>query len=164
MCSSDLTMSYIQRDLQSFLNLARSGHPDLKIVFIGYDYLSLPMINALGTDLPGMDWVTFNLALVDLSGRQRDLASGMSNTVYAHNLGTLQHVFGDPLFGYGPGEAPRPGPAPAYDPFPGGWYTYPSPAAHIPDGIHPDPAGFRALIENTLDQGMAAWIEGRPWP
>jgi hypothetical protein len=35
---------------------------------------------------------------------------------------------------------------------------------HIPDGIHPDYDGFRAIMENSLDQGAAAWIEGKPWP
>ena len=159
-----LTMARIQWDLQTFVALAKAGRPNLKVVLIGYDYLNFFVIQAFGIDFPGMDWIRFNLGLVDLASRGRDAAAATDGMLYAHNMGLLQHTFGDGLFGYGPGVAPKPGPAPTYDPFPGGWYTYPSPAAHIPDGVHPDYDGFRALIENSLDQGPAAWIEGRPWP
>jgi hypothetical protein len=157
-----LVMARIQADLQTFVALVKAGRPDLKVVLIGYDYLNLPLMNLLGIDMPGMDWIRFNLGMVELASRGRAVAAATPGMVYAHNMGLLQHVFGCPP--YGPGVAPGPGPAPAYDPFPGGWYTYPSPADHIPDGIHPDYAGFRALVENSLDQGPAAWIEGKAWP
>ncbi len=158
------TMTSIQWDLQAFVALAQSGRPHLKVVLIGYDYLNYLMIEALGFSFPGMNLVKFNLGMVDLAMRGRNVAQGTQNVVYAHNMGLIQHTFGDAMFGYGPGAAPKPGPAPTYDPFPVGWFAYPSPLAHIPDGIHPDYAGFRAIIENTLDQGPAAWIEGKPWP
>jgi hypothetical protein len=153
--------------------LAQAGRPHLKVVLIGYDYLHFDMIQAMGIGFPGMDVLKFNLGLVDLAGRQRDAAAAGANRLYAHNMGLLQHVFGDhahPPFlcpglpvcpEYPPEAAPMPGPAPGYVPFPGGWWTYPSPLDHIPDGIHPDAAGFRAIIDNTLDQGAGAWIEGK---
>lgn len=159
-----LTMTAIQWDLQTFVALAQAGRPHLKVVLVGYDYLNYLVIQALGHGFPGFDWVKFNLGMVDLAHRQRNVAANAPNIVYAHNMGLMQHIFGDPMFGYGPGAAPKPGQAPTYDPFPGGWFTYPSPLGHIPDGIHPDYEGFRAIIENTLDQGAAAWIEGLPWP
>ncbi len=159
-----VTMTQIQWNLQTFLALVEAGRPNLKVVLIGYDYLNYFMIQAAGFDFPGLDLIRFNLGMVDLAMRGRDVAAAAPNMVYAHNMGLLQYTFGDPMFGYGPGVAPKPGPAPAYNPFPGGWFTYPSPLAHIPDGIHPDYAGFRAIIENTLDQGPAAWIGGTPWP
>lgn len=40
---------------------------------------------------------------------------------------------------------------------------YPAPLAVMPDGIHPPPKGLRAIIDNTLDQGMANLLDGRPW-
>jgi hypothetical protein len=166
-------MTLIQWDLQTFVNLARAGRPNLKIVLIGYDYLHFEMIQFLGNNMPGLNTISFNLALVDLATRARDVSLGTPNMLYAHNMGLLQHTFGDyfhplflcpnPVFGcpeYGPGEAPAPGPAPGYDPFPGGWYSYPSPVDYIPDGIHPNYDGFRVIFENTLDQGAAAWVEG----
>ena len=159
-----LALGRIQADLQTFVNIVRTGRPGLRIVLIGYDYLNYLLIEALSGGFPGMDMGEFNLGLVELASLGRAVGETTPNMVYAHNMGLMQHVFGDPLFGYGPGAAPRPGPAPGYAPFPGGWWTHPSPAGHIPDGIHPDYAGFRALIEHTLDQGPAAFIEGRPWP
>ena len=172
-----LIMTSIQLDLQTFVALARAGRPNLKIALVGYDYLHLGIVEALGNAFPGFDQIKFNLGLIDLSSRGRDVAGATPNMVYAHNIGILQHTFGDyfhppflcpnPVAGcpeYGPGSAPKPGPAPGYDPFPGGWYTYPSPLDYIPDGIHPNYDGFRAIIENSLDQGPAVWIEGNPWP
>ncbi|MFH1531431.1 MAG: hypothetical protein ABIK09_11950 [Pseudomonadota bacterium] len=168
-----VVMTLIQWDLQTFVNLARAGRPELKIVLIGYDYLHFEMIQLLGSTMPGLNTVTFNLGLIDRAGRGRDVAAATPNMLYGHNMGLLQHTFGDtfhppflcpnPVFGcpeYGPGAAPKPGPAPGYSPFPGGWYTYPSPVDFIPDGVHPNYDGFRAIIENTLDQGAGAWIEG----
>jgi len=159
-----LALGRIQADIQAFVNIVRTGRPNLRVVLIGYDYLNYLLIEALGGGFPGMDMAEFNLGLVELAARGRAVGEATTGMVYAHNMGLMQHVFGDSLFGYGPGAAPRPGPAPAYAPFPGGWWTHPSPADHIPDGIHPDYAGFRAIIENSLDQGPAAFIEGRPWP
>ncbi len=168
-----LTMSAIQNDLLTFVNLVRSGRPNLKIVLVGYDYLHLGMIELLGTAMPGFDTIKFNLGLVDLAGRGRDVALATPNMLYAHNMGILQHTYGDyfhppflcpnPVLGcpeYGPGQAPKPGPAPAYDPFPGGWYTYPSPVDYVPDGVHPNHDGFRTIIENSLDQVPTEWFEG----
>jgi len=172
-----ITMTLIQWDLQTFVALAKAGRPNLKILMVGYDYLHFEMMGALGISFPGFDRIKFNLGMIDLCARARDVALATPGMVYAHNIGLLQHTFGDyyhfpflcpaPALGfpeYGPGVAPKPGPAPGYNPFPGGWFTYPSPVDHIPDGIHPDYAGFRAIIENSLDQGPANWIEGKPWP
>jgi len=159
-----LVMSKIQMDLQTFVNMAKTGRPDLRVFLIGYDYLHYEMIKLMGNEFPGLNWITFNLGLVDLSTRGRDVATATQDMGYAHNMGILQYTFGDPMFGYGPGEAPKPGPAPGYNPFPGGWYTHPSPLAYIPDGIHPNYDGFRVIMENSLDQGPAAWIEGQVWP
>lgn len=167
-----ITMTLIQWDLATFVALVKAKQPDIKILMVGYDYLHFEMIEALGNGFPGFERVKFNLGLVDLCGRARQVAASVPDMIYAHNIGIMQYTFGDtphfpfpcPGFGfpaYGPGVVPKPGPAPGYDPFPGGWFTYPSPVEHIPDGIHPDYAGFRAIIENSLDQGAAAWIEGK---
>jgi len=157
-----LTMSKIQLDLQTFVALARAGRPHLRIMLIGYDYLAFDLLQLLGFAFPGFDRIKFNLGLVDLAQRGRSVAASTPDMIYAHNMGLLQYTFGDPLFGYPPGAAPKPGPAPTYDPFPGGWFTHPSPAGFIPDGIHPSYDGFRAIIENSLDQGATTWIEGTP--
>ena len=170
-----LIMAKIQIDLQVFVSLVKAGRPDLKVLIVGYDYLHFEMIQLLGNTMPGFNTIKFNLGLIDLAGRERDVAAAFDNTVYAHNMGLLQHTFGDyfhppflcpnPVVGcpeYGAGAAPKPGPAPGYDPFPGGWYTYPSPIDYIPDGVHPNYDGFRAIVENSLDQGAADWIEGVP--
>jgi hypothetical protein len=169
-------MTLIQMDLQAFVAMVQAGRPDLKIVLVGYDYLQFDLLALYGGSFPGFDRIKCNLGLVDLASRGRAVAASVPNMVYAHNMGILQYTFGDhfnpllpcpfpPIFPeYGPGEVPKPGPAPGYDPFPGGWWAYPSPADHIPDGLHPDYAGFRTIIENSLDQGPAAWIEGKPWP
>lgn len=167
-------MTQVQSDLQTFIGLARMGRPHLKVMLIGYDYLHFEMIQALGNTMPGLNTVTFNLGLIELATRGRDAALAMPDTIYAHSMGLCQHTFGDyfhppflcpnPVAGcpeYGPGQAPKPGPAPGYNPFPGGWYTYPGPLDHVPDGIHLDPAGYRAIADNALDQGGAAWIEGQ---
>jgi hypothetical protein len=167
-----ITMTLIQWDLATFVAMVKAKQPDIKIMMVGYDYLHFEMIEALGNGFPGFERVKFNLGLVDLCGRARQVAASVPDMIYAHNIGILQYTFGDtPHFpfpcpgvgfpAYGPGVVPKPGPAPGYDPFPGGWFTYPSPVEHIPDGIHPDYAGFRAIIENSLDQGAAAWIEGK---
>jgi len=172
-----LILTKIEWDLQTFLGLVRAGRPNLKVVMIGYDYLEFDMMQVLGIVFPGFERIKFNLGLIDLVTRSRNVVSANPGMVYAHNMGVLQYTFGDtfhfpllcpaPALGfpeYGPGVVPKPGPAPGYNPFPGGWYTYPSPVEHIPDGIHPDYDGFRAIMENSLDQGAAAWIEGKPWP
>ncbi|MBM4371882.1 MAG: hypothetical protein FJ098_09520 [Deltaproteobacteria bacterium] len=164
-------MTLIQWDLQTFVAMVRSVRPDLKILMVGYDYLHFDMITALGTSFPGLERMSFNLGLVDLAGRCRDVALATPDMVYGHNMGILQYTFGDyvhlpflcplPALGfpeYGPGQVPKPGPAPGYTPFPGGWFTYPSPLDHIPDGIHPDYAGYRAIIENSLDQVPLDWL------
>ena len=165
-------MQQIQNDLAEFVNLARAGRPHLRIVIVGYDYLHFEMIQALGNTMPGLNLVTFNLGLVDLAARGRDVAAAIPGVYYAHNMGLLQYTYGDyfhppflcpnPIGGcpeYAPGAVPKPGPALGFDPFPGGWFTTPSPIDYLPDGVHPSFAGFRTIIENSLDQGPAVWIE-----
>ena len=166
-------MLKVQADMQTFVALAKAGRPHLRILLIGYDFLHYEMIQALGNAMPGMNQLSFNLGLIELAARGRDVALATPDMIYAHNMGLCQHTFGDyfhppflcpnPAFGcpeYGPGQAPFPGPATSYNPFPGGWYTYPGPLDHVPDGIHLSPAGYRAVADNSLDQGAADWIEG----
>jgi hypothetical protein len=165
-------MTAIQLDLITFVALVRAHAPNVKIVLVGYDYLHFEMIELLGSKFPGMNLITFNLGLIDLATRERDVATATGDMIYAHNMGLLQHTYGDyfhppficpnPVMGcpeYGPGQAPKPGPAPGYNPFPGGWYTYPSPVDYVPDGVHPSYDGFRAIIDNSLDQVPKEWFQ-----
>lgn len=102
---------------------------------------------------------------------KRDLCVATSGCAYAHNLGLLQHTYGDvphppaslPLVAYAPGVLPAPGWAPDYAPWPGGWAALPSPLDHMPDGIHPSPGGFRTIIDHTFAQGLTHVMDGLPW-
>jgi hypothetical protein len=173
------TFDGIQANIQTLVNLARQGRPHLHVVVVGYDFFHFEFLLAFGLALDGFDRLKYNLGLFELGVRQWMVAGQNPGTVYAHNMGLLQHLFGDgihppfpvpnplPVYGclpYSPGDKPAPGKAPGYQPFPGGDVNCPAPLDVMPDGIHPSPQGFRMIVENTLDQGPAAWISGGEFP
>jgi len=157
-------------DVRTLIREARSVNPDLRVLLVGYDYFHFEFLVAFGLRLPGLDTMSYNEGLVELGRRQRALADRDPLTIYGHNYGLLQHVCGDtihppfsipnPFTGYpeyDAGVAPRPGSAPGYDPFPGGFITYPAPLDCMPDGLHPSESSSRALVANALDQMPEIW-------
>jgi hypothetical protein len=172
----DLAFDGIEADVRALIAHARQGRPQLEVVLVGYTYLHFEMMALLGMDFDGFNTATYNQALIDLETRKLEIAQDTDHVWYAHNLGLLQHTYGDtmhfpfsipnPLVGlpeYGPGVLPAPGVAPTYFPFPGGWSAYPAPVDHLPDGVHPDAAGFRLVADHLLDQGLSALLDGQGW-
>ena len=164
--------TWLQETVQAYVDIALAGRPHLRVVLIGYDYFHFEFLQALGLSLEGLNTYTYNMGLVELDKRRKEVGQGTPNVIFAHNLGILQHTYGDtihppftipnPLLGfpeYGPGEAPKPGPAPGYAPFPGGWPAYPAPLVYMPDGIPPSPPGLATIISNTLDQVPVEWFQ-----
>jgi len=166
----------IQKDIQTLVNTVLKGRPHLKIVLIGYDYFHFEFLKLSGLKLKGHTRKSYNEGIVEVDRRKLTIARTNKQVAYAHNFGILQYTYGDkihppfpvpnPLTGfppYPPKKAPKPGFAPAYHPFPGGFITYPAPLDVMPDGIHPSPKGFRTIIDNTLAQGLSNWLKGKPW-
>ncbi|RJO66172.1 MAG: hypothetical protein C4523_13925 [Myxococcales bacterium] len=158
----DALFNQIEDDLQELVNWALIFRPGLQIAIVGYDYLHYPLID-LYQDMPDMTLAKFNEAFVELGRRQMTVALRTPGCWYAHNYGIMQYRFGDSSLGYGPGAVPFPGTAPSYIPYPGGNPWLPGPMNELPDGVHPSAAGFRVIIDNTLDQGMANLIERKTW-
>ena len=160
----------IQADVQAIVDDARAGRPGLQIVLVGYDYLHYEFLAAYA-GVHDMDFQSFNEAIVDLDTRKRAVADATPDTWYAHNFGLLQYRFGDhphvpftaPLLTYGPEQVPFPGVAPDYAPYPGGLIQLPGPLDYLPDGLHPNETGFRAIIDNVLDQGLEDLLNREGW-
>jgi len=166
-----LKLDEIVNDLRTIVEFALTDRPHLQVVFLGYDYMHFELMQAylpVGDDLNMQE---FNEHFIELEYRKLQLAGQIDRCEYAHNWGAMQHHFGDtihppffwPPFPYEPGDAPAPGYAPDYNPYPGGIPTFPGPLDHIADGVHPDEAGFRVLIDNACDQGLCNLIEHQPW-
>jgi len=166
----DTIMDGIRDDLQAFTAWALAGRPHLTVVFVGYDFLHYELLNAF-ISLSGFDTKSYNEILIELETRKRDFCVAMAGCEYAHNLGILQHTYGDyphppfttPLISYDPGFLPAPGWAPSYEPWPGGFVDLPAPLDHMPDGIHPSPQGFRTIIDHTFAQGLSNLMDGNSW-
>lgn len=164
------TFDAIEADVAWLADHATTGRPDLDVVIVGYDFLHFELMDTYA-DFPGMDRVSFNEAMIELERRRRAVAEARPRVHFAHNLGLLQHTFGDvphppfpvPLVAYEPGVLPAPGWAPQYDPFPGGSPLFPAPLDHMPDGLHPTPVGFRTLMDHVIAQGLGGLFEGRGW-
>jgi len=166
----DLAMDGIEADIEHIVDYALAARPGLSVVLVDYDYLHYDFIQLYRT-FPGLNTLSYNQAFVQLGQRKLDIARRTPGCFFAHNRGVLQNRFGDcphppflaPLACYAAGFAPLPGYAPAFTPFPGGIVAYPSPLDYIPDGVHPSPAGFRAVLDSTFAQGLSSLVEGRPW-
>ena len=163
-------MQLIENDIQTIVQVAKTGRPQLQIVLVGYDYFHYLLLQQF-YDLGDLYLDEYNLIFVELGARRMALAQRFEGCHYAHNFGVLQYTFGDtihppfslPLFDYPPGYVPAPGIAPNYNPYPGGFYQIPSPLNHIPDGIHPDEEGFTAIMNHVFDQGLESLIRERTW-
>ena len=110
----------------------------------------------------------------EMARRKLAIARRTEGVEYAHNLGLLQHRWGDAqraypiepfvVPAYEPGFFPAPGVAPAYDPLPGGNIAFPGPDAALFDGLHLTDEAMRVLVDHVLDQGLAAALRGEGWP
>lgn len=166
----ELIFNDIEDDIQTTVDFALAIRPGLKVVIVGYDYLHYDFL-CLYVDFEHMNQHEYNEAFVELGRRKLSIAQRTPNCEYAHNFGLLQYRFGDnihppfllPPAPYAPGAVPFPGVAPAYTPFPGGLTQLPGPLDYLPDGIHPSEVGFRAIIDNSFDQGLSNLVEKRPW-
>jgi hypothetical protein len=166
----DLALDVIRNDVQTIADYALAKRPHLTVVIIGYDYLHYDFLK-LAVSLPGMDQESFSQAFVDLEKRKLEIAQSTARVEYAHNFGWLQWQFGDkvhppfllPPLDYAAGVVPKPGVAPAYLPFPGGFKELPGPLDYLPDGLHPSLEGFRAIIDHSLSQGLESVMRGGPW-
>lgn len=161
----------IADDINTIIDKAQEGRPNLRVVIVGYDYLHWDF-SSLAYGLKDMNTQSFNEAFVALEQRKLDIAQSRARVEYAHNFGILQRTYGDtthppfllPPLPYDPGVAPRGGYASeGYEPFPGGAIFYPSPLDRIPDGIHPTADGFRVIIDNTFTQGLENILDQLPW-
>ncbi len=171
-----LALDKIQKDVSSIVDSAIATRPHLHVVIFGYDFFHFEFLKSVGLKLKGHTTKSYNEGLVALEKRRLKIADTATNVYFAHNLGLLQHVFGDgvhPPFSipnpqtgqpaYKPGVAPKPGTAPSYKPLPGGFVTYPAPLDRMPDGIHPDKKGFDALVKHTFDQGLQKLLQTGNW-
>jgi hypothetical protein len=61
---------------------------------------------------------------------------------------------------FGPGETPRPGGYPDYDPLMGGDPSLPGPPGALADSIHLTGAAYLVLAERCVDEFYANWLLG----
>ena len=167
-------LSRIQADLAFLIDDALTGRPQLQVVIVGYSYFHFDILNLM-TPFAGFTFNSYNEAFIDLESRKRDLALSRSGVWYAQHFGLLQRHYGDAVNPpwsrpngidyptYGPNVAPAPGQWPHYDPFPGGFYTYPGPLAAMPDGIHPHAEANRVIVDHMVSQGLFSVLQGGTW-
>ncbi|MCB9537621.1 MAG: hypothetical protein H6704_15325 [Myxococcales bacterium] len=170
----DAAIDQVEADLQRLVDFARAGRPHLTVVLVGYDFFDYPKMRlTYGFDI-APNLADLNAAYVEMARRKLAIARRTEGVEYAHNLGLLQHRWGDAqraypiepfvVPAYEPGFFPAPGVAPAYDPLPGGNIAFPGPDAALFDGLHLTDEAMRVLVDHVLDQGLAAALRGEGWP
>ena len=152
----------IRTNIETLISALLACRPSLKVVLCDYDYLNLEAISmaSFGERLTGISQSDLNLYLVELGQQKRRIAERSDRILYVNNWGLMQHFLGDLENKYGPQTVPRPGGPPHYTPFAGGDPTKPGPRAafhqgQANDGIHLNTEGYKRIIENALDQGLA---------
>lgn len=166
----NIALDNIRDDVQTIVDDALDGRPQLDVIIIGYDFLHYDFMETY-FDLGDMNQQSFNEAFVKLGKRKLAIAQNTAHTYYAHNYGLMQYVYGDtvhlpftnPPIAYNPGLVPKPGIYPTYQPFPGGLVQLPGPLDHLPDGLHLDGPGYRELVEYSFEQGMARLLSEDVW-
>jgi len=177
-------LNTVETDMQTMVDFALNGRPNLRVVFVDYSYLHFEWFTFLYMlDLDAANTLEYNQGLVDVGRRKLSIAASNASVHYVHNFGILQHSLGLeamlpwslPLVDYPPGFFDPPSAAPLYDPYPGGVRRFdidptaippeslPGPLAGYIDGVHPSAAGWDVLIQNLCDQGLCRLLQGQGW-
>lgn len=155
----------IRTNIETLVTAILSCRPNLKVVLCDYDYLNLEAIAKapFNQKLMGISQSDLNHYLVALGRQKLRIAENSDRVLYVNNWGLMQHLLGGLDGEHGSAKFPRPGAPPRYTPFAGGDPTKPSPATafrqfQVNDGIHLNAEGYKRIIENALDQGLASML------
>ena len=148
--------SAVQAKVQAIVDTCLATRPGLHVLIHGYDFLDPEaMTRAYGFKFHGIPLVEFNGAMVELGRKKLQVAQRTNRCEYLQNWGVLQHHYNVPE------GVPLPGDAPGYTPFPGGDMAAAMPAdAHVGDGVHPNDAAHRVLLQRAVDQYLRDWLRG----
>ena len=155
----------IRTNIETLVTTILSCRPNLKVVLCDYDYLNLEALSKppFNQKLMGISQSDLNHYLVELGRQKLRIAQNSNRVLYVNNWGLMQHFLAVPESEHGSAKFPRPGAPPHYTPFAGGDPTKPSPAAaflqfQVNNGIHLNAEGYKRIIENALDQGLASML------
>ncbi len=132
----------IVTDVRVIVKSCLAVRDEIRVVIADYDYLDLqPMKKMLKADTGEADNGTLNTWLRELGMMKKVLALEIDRCYYVDNWGTLQKEFGE-----AEGEP-----------------ELTMPEGVSPDGIHPNEAGHKALLQNALAATYLDWYgdEGR---
>lgn len=135
-------------DIEVVINFVQKVRPGIRVAICNYDYVN----DTNNSTVPEL-----NQAGMILSGMKIELAKRMENVEFIQNYGLMQHHFGIPGVA-APGEAPMPGQAPDFEPFPGGLKDQGNPPAAMLDKIHLSPEGYDILARHCVDVLYKKWL------
>ncbi len=133
----------ILADVTTITNHIKSIRPDALITVQTYDYTPA-------------GFNTEQIALAQLFVLQ---AEALPDVYINNSLGLLHHVFGY-TGQFGPGETPKPGRHPNFEPLAGGNPAFAGDPALFADAIHPNVTGYIALAEHAIEEIYEPWLFG----
>lgn len=145
----------IRNNIQTIVNHCLAQRPDVKVILADYDYLDpVAAAAAYGFDFAGATQRQVNDAFVELGRQKLAIAQSTERCEYVDNWGVLQNTFAFPAAGL-----PLPGAAPDYSPYTGGNLDAGMPpAASVGDGVHPNDAGHRPMLQRAIEQYLRNWL------
>jgi lysophospholipase L1-like esterase len=133
----------IVEKIRVIIETALEARPDVCVVLAEYDYLDPPaMEKAYGFNFQGASTEEVNTWLVELGEEKAAMVRAISTrypgrAVYVENWGALQEKFTGAVRGPAGGMPAE---------------------AQVGDGVHPNDAGHRALLQKAIREYYLAWL------
>lgn len=153
----------IWNDIETLMAAICAGRPDARILLNDYDYLD-PQLMKETFQLKFPDDATaenVNAALLELAEYKRSQVEATGLCDYLQHFGLLQYHYGFPPH-FEKHAVPLPGGPPDFAPFAGGRPGLPNSPEAMPDGVHPMPEGYVAIIDRCFETFYRAWLESMP--
>lgn len=134
----------IKADIQKIVDTCLSVRDTMRVVIADYDYLDPSAATQFWRfDFRGATVTQLNTWFVELGNKKKEIADATERCEYVNNWGVLQYWFGTPAKSVT---------------LPGGDIASPMPGGISPDGVHPNDAAHKKLLENALDKVYKSWL------
>ncbi|MBX7254996.1 MAG: CocE/NonD family hydrolase [Candidatus Hydrogenedentes bacterium] len=135
----------IKANVKKIVDTCLAVRNTIRVVIADYDYLD-PVAAAKfwHFDFHGATVTQLNQWFVELGNKKKEIADATDRCEYLNNWGVLQYWFGAPAKSVT---------------LPGGDINSPMPAGISPDGIHPNDAAHKKLLENAINKFYKGWLK-----